>query len=171
METFSALLPICAGNSPVPGEFPAQRLVTRSFDVFFDLHPNKRLSKQWWGWWFEMPPCRLWRHRYDKHVSLSFIWGHVAFLSFSYIGWDCTHVTWNGLTQYKKNIKLNDIVKCSTQSEKYISCDFYKIKLIDDFVGFIWIFMMAPVLYSKHNLRETCHFTCWNSRLSQLDKN
>ena len=37
METFSALLDLCAGNSPVTGEFPAQRLVTRSFDVFFDL--------------------------------------------------------------------------------------------------------------------------------------
>ena len=37
METFSTLLAICAGNSPVPGEFPAQRPVTRSFDVFFDL--------------------------------------------------------------------------------------------------------------------------------------
>ena len=33
----SALLAICAGNSPVAGEFPAQRPVTRSFDVFFDL--------------------------------------------------------------------------------------------------------------------------------------
>ena len=45
METFSALLAICAGNSLVPGELPAQRPVTRSFDVFFDLRPNKRLSK------------------------------------------------------------------------------------------------------------------------------
>ena len=45
METFSALLAICAGNSPVPGEFPTQRPVTRSFDVFFDLRLNKRLSK------------------------------------------------------------------------------------------------------------------------------
>ena len=35
METFSALLALCAGNSPVSGEFPAQRPVTRSFDVFF----------------------------------------------------------------------------------------------------------------------------------------
>ena len=61
METFSALLAICAGNSPVPGEFPAQRPVTRSFDVFFDLRPNKRLSKQWRGWWFETPSCSLWR--------------------------------------------------------------------------------------------------------------
>ena len=46
METFSALLAICAGNSPVSGEIPAQRPVTRSFDVFFDLRLNKRLSKQ-----------------------------------------------------------------------------------------------------------------------------
>ena len=45
METFSALLAICAGNSPVPGEFPTQRPVTRGFDVYFDLRPNKRLSK------------------------------------------------------------------------------------------------------------------------------
>ena len=39
METFSALLAICAGNSPVIGEFP-HRPVTRSFDVFFDLAPE-----------------------------------------------------------------------------------------------------------------------------------
>ena len=49
MEKFSALLAICAGNSPVTGEFPAQRPVMQSFDVFFDLRLNKRLSKQWWG--------------------------------------------------------------------------------------------------------------------------
>ena len=58
METFSALLAICAGNSPVTGEFPAQRPVTWSFDVFFDLRLNQRLSKQSWGWWFETPSCR-----------------------------------------------------------------------------------------------------------------
>ena len=40
METFSTLLALCAGNSPVPGEFPIQRPVTRSFDVFFDLRLN-----------------------------------------------------------------------------------------------------------------------------------
>ena len=62
METFSALLAICVGNSPVPGEFPAQRPVTRSFDVFFDLRLNKRLSKQSWGWWFETLSLPLWRH-------------------------------------------------------------------------------------------------------------
>ena len=45
METFSALLAFCAGNSPGTGEFPTQRPVTRSFDVTFDLRPNKPLSK------------------------------------------------------------------------------------------------------------------------------
>ena len=63
METFSALLAICAGNSPVPGEFPARRPVTRSFDVFFDLRLNKHLSKQSGGWWFETLSRPLWRHR------------------------------------------------------------------------------------------------------------
>ena len=42
-----------------------QKPVTRSFDVFFVLRPNKRLSKQSWGWWFEMPSRPLWRHRND----------------------------------------------------------------------------------------------------------
>ena len=55
METFSALLALCVGNSPVTGEFPAQRPVTRSFDVSFDLCLNKRLSKQSWGRWSETP--------------------------------------------------------------------------------------------------------------------
>ena len=61
-SNISALLAICAGNSPVTGEFPAQRPVTRSFDVFFDLRLNGRLTKQSWGWWFETPPRPLWRH-------------------------------------------------------------------------------------------------------------
>ena len=67
MVTFSALLAFCAGNSPVTGEFPTQRPVTRSFDVFFDLCLNKRLCKQSWGLWFETPSRSLWRQRND-HV-------------------------------------------------------------------------------------------------------
>ena len=54
--------PLC-GEFTGPGEFPAQRPVTRSFDVFFDLRLNKRLSKQSWGWWFETPSLSLGRHR------------------------------------------------------------------------------------------------------------
>ena len=71
METFPVLLALCAGNSPVTGEFPAQRPVTRSFDVFFDLRPNKRVHKQSWGWWFETPSRSLWRHRNGMQYSLN----------------------------------------------------------------------------------------------------
>ena len=70
MKTFSALLAICAGNSPVTGEFLAQRPVMRSFDVSFDLRLNKPESKQWWEWSFETPPRTLWRHcnDYFRHL-------------------------------------------------------------------------------------------------------
>ena len=57
----SMLLALCAGNSPVTGEFPPQRPVTWSFESFL-WSLNKRLSKQTWGWWFEVPSCSLWRH-------------------------------------------------------------------------------------------------------------
>ena len=71
MEIFSSLLALCVGNSPVPGEFPIQRPVTQSFDVFCDLRLNKRLGKQSRRWWFETPSCSLWRHCnvFNKSVS------------------------------------------------------------------------------------------------------
>ena len=69
METFSALVALYAGNSPVTGEFPAQRPVMRIFDVSLDLRLNKRLSKQSSGWWFQTPSHSLWRHR-NGHIIL-----------------------------------------------------------------------------------------------------
>ena len=46
METFFyALLALCAGNSLVTGEFPTQRPMIQSFDIFVDLDLNTRLSK------------------------------------------------------------------------------------------------------------------------------
>ena len=77
METFSALLAICAGNSPVHVEF----LTTRSFDVIFDLRLSKRLCKQWWGWLFESRPlCRhrnvlipLWRKEPQNHQLMVYL--------------------------------------------------------------------------------------------------
>ena len=62
MERFSTLLAICKGNSPVTGDFPPQRPMTRNFDVFFDLRLNNRFSKQSWTWWFETPSRSLLRH-------------------------------------------------------------------------------------------------------------
>ena len=55
------------GEFTGPGEFPAQRPVTRSFDVFFDLRLNTRPSKQSWGWWFETISRPSWRHR-NAHI-------------------------------------------------------------------------------------------------------
>ena len=82
MEIFSALLAICAGNSPVTCEFPTQRPVTRSFDVYFDLRPNERLSKQWWGWWFETLSRSLWRHRNAQIYVSAMLYMHQCIMSF-----------------------------------------------------------------------------------------
>ena len=73
------------GEFTGPGEFPAQRPVTRSFDVFFDLHPNKRLKKQWWGWWFETQSWPLWRHRNDRVTSVRTLKSNFVRDSFIYL--------------------------------------------------------------------------------------
>ena len=62
METFSALPTFCTGNSPITGEFPAQRSMTRNLEVFCYLRLNQRLSKQSRCWWFETPSHSLWQH-------------------------------------------------------------------------------------------------------------
>ena len=61
-ETFRTLLALCASNPPVTGGFPSQRPVTWSFDVFFNLHLNEWLSKQFRCRWFETSSRSLWRH-------------------------------------------------------------------------------------------------------------
>ena len=67
METFSALLAICVGNSPDTGEFHAQRPVMRSFDVFFDLRLNK-------GWVNNREADDLRHHRAHYDVIVMFTW-------------------------------------------------------------------------------------------------
>ena len=63
METFSALLILCEGNSPITGEFPSQRPMTRSFDIFSLIcTKTKWLSKPSRPSWFETPSLSLWRH-------------------------------------------------------------------------------------------------------------
>ena len=70
METFSALLVLCAGNSPVTGEFPAQRPATRSFGVFFDLR------RTWRGTWsltgyIGCPFVHKWSQHWNGNVILT----------------------------------------------------------------------------------------------------
>ena len=80
MGTFTALLALCAGNSPVPGEFPVQRPVTRSFDVFFHLRPNKRLSIQSWGWWSEtlFRSLRCHCNGLNRNYTVTWEWRHIS---------------------------------------------------------------------------------------------
>ena len=68
-KLFRVTDPLC-GEFTGPGDFPTQRPVTRSFDVFFDLRLNKRLSKQTWGWCFETQSWSLWR-QFNALISLN----------------------------------------------------------------------------------------------------
>ena len=124
METFSALLALCAGNSPVPGEFPAQRPVTRSFDVIFDLRPNKRLSIQSWGWWFETLSCSLWRHCND--------W----FWYWSATDWALSHYLTQIRTIGSKDKHLLDIV---LEVGRKMSASFSGHKILTHFIPKRWL--------------------------------
>ena len=69
MKTFSALLALCAGNSPVPVNSPHKCQWRWALIFSFDLRLNKRLSKQPRGWWFETPPWSLWRQCNEPETS------------------------------------------------------------------------------------------------------
>ena len=60
---FPRYWPFVRGIHRSPVNSPHKWSVTQSFDVFFDLRLNKRLSKHSWGWWFETLSRPLWRHR------------------------------------------------------------------------------------------------------------
>ena len=59
---FPRYWPFVWGIHRSPVNSPHKGPVTWNLDVFFDLHLNKRFSKQSWGWWFETSSCSLWRH-------------------------------------------------------------------------------------------------------------
>ena len=92
IETFSALLVLYAGISPATGEFPPQRPVKQSFDVFFDRRCNKRLRKQSWGWWLERPSRSFWCHcteyRFTFALYLCTMWELVVHIYIGHIKHD-----------------------------------------------------------------------------------
>ena len=67
METFSALLALCVGNSSVTVNSPhrGQWREALMFSLTCALN-NERLNKQSWGWWFESTLHSLWRHCHAK---------------------------------------------------------------------------------------------------------
>ena len=114
--TFSALLAICAGNSPITGEFPTQGPVTRGFDVFFDLHLNKRLSKQSWGWSFETLSRPLLRHR-NAQTGIK-LTAPYRYEIWQYCWWESCQISWlnapHGLCRINVYIDPNYIIRNST---------------------------------------------------------
>ena len=65
------------GKPPVTGGFPSRWPVTRSFDYFFDLRLNKRLSKQSRRRCLGTPSRPLWRHSNGARQATL---GHVKFI-------------------------------------------------------------------------------------------
>ena len=57
----SAPLTICEGNQPVPGGFPSQRPMTRSFAIFLWCAPEQTAEQTMRMPWFNMPWRSLWR--------------------------------------------------------------------------------------------------------------
>ena len=153
METFSALLALCAGNSPVTGEFPSQRPVMRSFDVFFDLRLNKRLNKHSWGWWFETPSHSSWRHCNDstkcKHQCIiSLLTTHIFASS---------HVLCNELAKLYWFVDVTQ--QCTGMSidplrneyiEKFFWCK--RLKRAEPFMIWnTWAFLLNSSIVRNHN--------------------
>ena len=86
METFSVLLALFAVNSPVTGEFPSQTPVTRSFDVFFYIRLNKRLSKQSRRRWFETSSRLLGRHCNSDEIPPLYLSLEIVVTNFEWTG-------------------------------------------------------------------------------------
>ena len=92
--------------------------MTGSFDVFFILRLNKRLSKHWWGWWFETPSCPLWRHSNDYGYCTSVANTSIKhpYIVYRLLGWPkagMTDIEWRHMSIMTTEITGNIIV-CST---------------------------------------------------------
>ena len=127
----SALLAICAGNSPVSGEFPAQRPVTRTFDVLFDLHLIKLLSRHSRVWWIETLSCPLWR----QPNGLSRIHGRSSATIATSVQrcWQKTSVSWNKFRTPR-----------------------FKLKYL--IIGRVYYFSFIPIPISIYVLHPRCSF-------------
>ena len=134
--------PLC-GEFTGPGEFPTQRPVTRSFDVYFDLRLNKRLSKQPWGWWFETLSWSLWRQCNVMMCSWNVVsmyiqrkrnFGH-SFLNNINSLWPWDVIWWN-----MSGFTLPHVVDCCLRVQSHTNVDFSLMR----FYGiYLWVIHSA----------------------------
>ena len=154
METLSALLTICAGNSPITGEFTAQRPVTRCFDVFFDTLLNKRLSKQRWGWWFETPSRPLWRHcndiRENRERVKMYIYDRILWFCYDLVLPNFTYIS--NVTMAIAQSHYSDVIMCAMASQ--ITC----VSIVCSTV-----FFQAKI---KENIKVPRHWPLWGESTS-----
>ena len=176
METFSALLVLCAGNSPVTGEFPSQRPVTLGFDIFLDLRLNKRLSKQSRRRWFETPSSSLWRHCNVDMLSLkivSFLPGLGGCGLGAFLRWWPPSAIWAGPCPACRTYEIATrfwvvvicpIIKCLTVLEfSFILFDFCYFITIFNFV-LNYVLIVTFWIFTYHNIWILLIIYCfiWN---------
>ena len=103
--------PMTAGNSPVTGEFPSHRPVTRSFDIFFALRLNKRLSKQ---------SRRRWLRCHRAHYDVTVMWCRIVIQWFGQ-PWDLSAFNASLLSNFElvKRVKLGGSVHYGRNGLKF----------------------------------------------------
>ena len=124
--------PLC-GEFTGPGEFPAQKPVTRSFVIFFDLRLNKWLSKQSWGWWFETLSCSLWRHfnvyKDFRDVLMAVMYTRRIRLNgkpYSTKYYNTTTTKWRTINRFRIICGIRYITLRLRQNGRYFKCDIFK---------------------------------------------
>ena len=139
------------GEFTGPGEFPTQRPVTRSFEVFFDLRLNKRLRKQSWGWWFETTSRPLWRQcnaalirRYWVRIQLG-------------VRYFCLK---------KLRLFLMTIPQCKMDAVTHAQFKYQLHKQVSNYLIWIWIYFPVRVIYSQW-WRQVLHARLWHTHLEQ----
>ena len=139
------------------GEFPAQRPVTRSFDVSLICALNKRLGKQSWGWWFENPSYSLWRHRNDSGLCTAWNMICTKIYEDSYdnvahgIAGKFQHWT---ISHNPDNIEVTSLIKTSKVHCKIMWC-------LSFFQSFIYVtYTFTSVLLMIYHERRLCHQVC-----------
>ena len=140
-----SLLALCAGNLPVTGEFPAQRPVTRSFDVFFDLCLDEWSSKESWGWWFKTPSHPLWCHCNELEF--------VHFISWWVVLFSC-----NSMTSFTESQTL-----LTPEPSVLWGIDFIFLMIyLHEGYSFMWLFVFNWCSYCFLVMSQHCDVSWWN---------
>ena len=157
METFSALLALCAANSPVSGEFSTEGPVTRSFDVFFDLCLNKRLSKQSLGWWSETPSRLSWRHCNDwQNIIVIWAWMRLKLLATN--RWNALFFVWIHNVLFLTDIRMTSCERHAWRFLHKMSVKPQTYRVVNALYSHIYLWY--KILPRWKSVLETCTWSC-----------